>query len=195
MSQQSVTMLTYAIALTAENAPKIDQINRLLLGSGYTATAETSSGTTTAPKTETASSGSAITMKELKDAARAGKKEHGDEFCQTVIASVGGEVKGSIGRSLSALDESMYEAFIAGIAAGPQDADTSDDMDEFGDDDEFGDEEEAPDPAAVQTALKAMAKTDRDSAKKIMTSNGAASLSAVPNCSADQLRAMLKALV
>ena len=204
--------VTYQIALTPENAPKIDAINQIMLGDSYTTEAPKKVPATgqkkTAPaekkpttKKETSEkSAPTITMAEVKAAAKAAKKDHGEDFVKGVLEANDVEVATTLGRAMSAIPENAYAAIIALWEAGPpvtEQASDEPEDDGLGDDDEFGDDDASEVTAeAVKKAVKAYAKSvDRDEAKAILADNGAASLSKVDDCSQEQLQAIFKAVV
>ena len=216
-----VSMLTYAIALTPENAGKIDAINRIMLGETYAASAPIESAKTAVESkpTKTADKPAdkpaakekvkpqepdlteGATMDDLKSAAKKAKADHGEDFVKAAIEASGVKCLASLGRTMVKIEPENYETMIATWQAGPQAADDDlggDDLDDDlgGDDldDDLG--EEAPTPEAVKLALKAMSQGgDRAGAKKLMSDNGAEKLSDVDNCTPTQLATMFKALV
>ncbi len=200
--------VTYAIDLTPENAEKIDQVNRILLGDSYTAEAPAKAAPAKAPaktapaKTETTTDEpSGLTLDQVKRAAKKAKSAHDEDFANSVLDGFGVKAAASLGRRMSAIDESDYQAIVDAWVAGPQTEQASDepedDLDDgFDDDDGLGDDESEVTADAVKTALKAYAKeVGRDEAKEIMTKHGAAALSKVDDCTPDQLKAMFAALV
>lgn len=205
------TQVTYTIDLTPENAEKIDQVNRILLGNSYTAKAPAKaapqgSSTTTvddqnAPDPETNEEASGLSLDQVKRAAKKAKSAHGEAFADGVLDSFGVKAGASLGRRMSAIDESDYQVIVDAWVAGPQTEAASDepedDLDDgFDDDDGLGDDESEVTADAVKTALKAYAKeVGRDEAKEIMTKHGAAALSKVDDCTPAQLKAMFAALV
>lgn len=209
--------VTYAIELTPENAPKIDAINSIILGTAYTniyskvATTEIEKKATTASskaapatKEEATAEPSGLTLDQVKRAAKKAKSAHDEAFTNSVLDSFGVKAGASLGRRMSAIDESDYQAVVDAWVAGPQTEATSDepedDLDDgLGDDDlddGLGDDESEVTADAVKTVLKAYAKeVGRDEAKEIMTKHGAAALSKVDDCTPAQLKAMFAALV
>lgn len=218
--------VTYAIELTPENAPKIDAINRILLGTAYTsvdtkvAATEIEKEATKASaqakadkavkadnqkvaqqaKAEQEAEASDVSLDDVKKAAKKAKADHGEDFAMEVLKAAGVEVATTLGRSMSKIDEDMYEAIIAAWQEGPQPTEqASDDPEDDGlDDDGFDDEEDTSEVTAeaVKTALKAYAKeVGRDEAKEIMTEHGATALSKVDDCTPKQLKAMFAELV
>lgn len=191
--------VTYVVDLVPENAEKIDMINKILLGSEYgkeakpAKTEKKSPPTTTKEKPEKKETKATGTSAEdLKEAAKAAKKEHGDDFAMQVLKDAGVEVGATLGRSIGKVDADDYDTIIKAWQAGPS---KSDDLDEDGLGDDL-DSDTDIDPEAVKVALKAYAKEiGRDEAKAIMTKNGAKALSNVDDCTQAQLAAMMKALV
>lgn len=193
MSQNNVT---YTVALTPENATKIDAINKILLGEDYTATtpaAKTPKSTPTSkPKAEKEDSSSDVTFAQLKKAAQEAKKEHGQEFVVEVIEAAGGE-GASLAKKLSSLEEDVYATVVEAFEEGPEES-LDDAQDDLNDDDGL-DEEAEIDAETVQKALRALAKEgERDEAKRIMTDNGCKTLAEVKKASVKQLTAMMKEL-
>lgn len=200
--------ITYSIALTPENAEKIDQVNRILLGESYTAEApakttpaKESAKKETPAKTETATESSGLTLDQVKRAAKKAKSAHSEDFANSVLDSFGVKEAASLGRRMSSIDESDYQAIVDAWVAGPQTEPASDepedDLDDgFDDDDDLGDDESEVTADAVKTTLKAYAKeVGRDEAKEIMQKHGAAALSKVDDCTPAQLKAMFAELV
>ena len=194
--------LTYQIELTPENAGLIDKVNSLLVP-GYATSAPSSSPSETVTKaTEAPAETTGPTIADVKTAAKAAKKEHGEDFANEVLDGAGVKAGTTLGRRMSAIDQAQYAEVIAGWEAGPQAAPaTDDDNDGLGDDlddddDGLGDDTPPPTVEAVKTALKAYSKsTGRAEAKKIMSDNGVAALSNVDDCTPEQLTAMFKLLV
>lgn len=200
--------VTYSIALTPENAEKIDQVNRILLGESYTAespakVAPTKAAEKAAPaKTETTAEASGLTLDQVKRAAKKAKSAHGEDFADSVLDEFNVKAAASLGRRMSAIDEADYDAIVEKWAAGPQVTEQAsdepeDDLDDgFDDDDGLGEDESEVTADAVKTALKAYAKeVGRDEAKEIMQKHGAAALSKVDDCTPAQLKAMFAELV
>ena len=193
--------VNYQVALTPENAPLIDQMNQLVLGAGdaskKSAPTATEAGTTTKSKSSDTAS---VTLDDVKSAAKAAKKDHGEDFAMQVLKDAKVDVNATLGHSMGKIDASQYDAIIAAWKAGPQLTEEASDIpddDGFGDDDDgFGDDTPTVSVDAVKDTLKAYAKSEsREAAKKIMNDNGAKALSDVDKCDQDQLAAMLKAMV
>lgn len=202
--------VTYSISLLPENAAKIDQVNRILLGEAYTqvSTDNVVSSTTTftakaekpnktksekaeKPKEES----TAYSVNDLKVAAKAAKKDHSEDFVNGVLDDAGVKEAASLGRRMSAVDEDDYGDIIAALNAGPMATEQASDEPS---DDDWGDEDDGAniDPEAVKTAIKAYGKeVSRDAAKKVMNDNGAKLLSDVDKCSQKQLTAMMNELL
>jgi hypothetical protein len=201
--------VTYTIALTPENAEKIDAVNRILLGESYTAKAPAKTTPAKEPakqeapaKTETTTESSGLTLDQIKRAAKKAKSAHGEDFANSVLDEFGVKEASSLGRRMSSIDEGDYDAIAEKWAAGPQVTEQAsdepeDDLDDgFDDDDGLGDDESEVTADAVKTALKAYAKeVGRDEAKEIMQKHGAAALSKVDDCTPAQLKAMFAELV
>lgn len=198
-------LVTWSLALLPENAEKIDQINRIILGSSYGAKApiekaknEVKEKTSSTKEELTEDAG--VSQSDLQAAAKAAKAEHGVDFVKECIEAAGGELKRALGQSLSSIDAEAHASFIQDLKDGPKPTEqASDELEDDGfDDDEDGldDGDEAPTVEAVKAALKAYAKeTGREEAKQIMNDNGAAKLQNVDDCTPAQLTAMFKALV
>ena len=180
--------VTYAIELTPENAPKIDAINRIILGSAYStveakvaateieqkatkASAQAKADKAVAAdnqkvaqqaKAEQEAEASSVTLDDVKKAAKKAKADHGEDFAMEVLKAAGVEVGTTLGRSMAKIDADMYEAIIAAWVEGPQPTEqASDEPEDDGlDDDGFDDEEDTAEVTAdaVKTALKAYAK-------------------------------------
>ena len=196
----------YEIEMNAENAPMIDQVNRLLLGRGYTEEAVVPAKTEAAPaatkppakptakveKETPATDDDEMSLADFKTAVKKAKAEHGEDFTTATLVANGAKAGDPLGRMVSAIEADDYADIVALFVAGP-----GDDADE-GDDDVL-DEEESEDTSevtadAVKVAAKAYAKeVGRDEAKEIMNSNGAATLTKIADCTAKQLQAMFKA--
>jgi hypothetical protein len=214
--------VTYELELTPANAMKIDVINRIILGDDYTVEFSTEAKTEVEtqptmtdkqkmpakkvveekPAEETSIGPSPAELKgptfaELKVAAKAAKVAHGNDFAMETLESLGVTMANTLGKSISAVDQSMFSDVIAAFEAGPQETPTTEEPEE---DDGF-DEEEEEDTSevtaeAVKTALKAYAKSvSRDEAKAIMQEHGAAALSKVDDCTPAQLKAMFSKLL
>ena len=67
-----------------------------------------------------AESSSDVTLDDVKKAAKKAKADHGEEFAMEVLKAAGVEVATTLGRSMSKIDEDMYEAIIAAWEEGPQ---------------------------------------------------------------------------
>lgn len=163
--------VTYAIELTPENAPKIDAINRIILGTAYS-TVETKVAATEIEqkatkasaqakadqavaadnqkvaqqaKAEQEAEASSVTLDDVKKAAKKAKADHGEDFAMEVLKAAGVAVGTTLGRSMTKIDADMYEAIIAAWVEGPQATEQSSDEPEddgLDDDDGFGDDEE-----------------------------------------------------
>jgi len=184
--------VTYNIDLIPENADLINKLNKILI-TGETSSAEEPSTTSKPSTTEQVHDGDDLTMDDLKTAAKAAKKDHGEEFAMGVLKDAGVAMTTTLLGSMKKADTDDYADIIAAWEAGPQESD-----DGLGDDgdDGLGEDDAEVSAEAVKTALKAYAKeTGRAEAKEVMTSNGAKALSDVDDCSPEQLAAMMKAMV
>lgn len=212
----ATTSVTYNIALIPENAAKIDQINRIILGEAYTTTstpvekttAKTAAKSSAKAKAEDAIAAdeqkvaseatSEVSLDDLKKAAKKAKADHGEDFAMQVLKDADVAVAATLGRSMGKIAEDQYADIISAWEAGPQVTEQAADEPE---DDGFGDDDLDEDTSevtadAVKTALKAYAKeVGRDEAKEIMNKHGASALSKVEDCSAKQLSAMFAELV
>lgn len=194
--------VNYQIEMTPENAPVIDQINRILLADSYTATAPAAKAETKAPDKPAAKAAPAkapakvaddntVSLVDFKTVVKAAKADHGEEFCKTVLESQGAK-EGPLGQMVSAIDADDYGDVISTLETGPAEK-TEEPEEDDGFDDEEADTSEV-DAEAVKTAAKAYAKeVGRDEAKQIMNGNGAATLTKITDCSQKQLQAMFKA--
>ena len=186
----------YEIEMTPENAPMIDQVNRLLLGKGYTEEAPAKTNKPAA-KTEAEKAGTdneEMSLAEFKTAVKAAKAEHGEDFVKDALSSCGAKAGDPLGRMVSAIDVEGYADVIAIFEAGPAAATEEDEEDDGFDEDEEAEDNSEVTADAVKLAAKAYAKeVGRDEAKEIMNSNGAATLTKIADCSDKQLQAMFKA--
>ena len=207
----------YEIEMNAENAPMIDQVNRLLLGEGYTeeAPAKTTKPAATKPAAKPAATKPAATkpaatkpaakveketpatdddemsLADFKTAVKKAKAEHGEEFCKQTLEANGAKAGDPLGRMVSAIDPNDYADLVAAFVAGPTEKAEEAEEDDFDDEEEDSSEVTAD---AVKVAAKAYAKeVGRDEAKEIMNSNGAATLTKIADCTDKQLQAMFKA--
>lgn len=203
-----MSQVTYSLDLIPENAPKIDAINRIMLGDSYTAQsasapAKKADQAIAADNQKSTSQGAtetsiATTLEQLKSAAKKAKKDHGEEFAMQTMKDLGVKVASSLGRSMSAVATEQYDEVIAAWVEGPLTEAASDELEDDGFGDEDGLEEDTSEVTAeaVKTALKAYSKSvGRDEAKAIMTEHGAAALSKVDDCTPAELQAMFKKLV
>lgn len=179
--------VTWSVPLKPENATLIDKINKMLIGG------EASS--TSSQETTTESASDAISYDTLKEAAKAAKATHGEDFAMQVLKDFKVDVGSTLGRSLKPIDESLYGKVIAAWENGP-----IEDEDDFGDgpskeeDDDFGDDTSIA-PDAVKTALKALANSKgRDAAKALMAKHKVKLLSEVDEASQATLAALMKEL-
>jgi len=133
----------YEIEMNAENAPMIDQVNRLLLGNGHTAEAgvavkgdakpaATKPAATKPAATKPAAKPAAKVEKEtpatdddemsladFKTAVKKAKAEHGEEFCKQTLEANGAKKNDPLGRMVSAIDADDYADLVAAFVAGP----------------------------------------------------------------------------
>jgi len=163
--------VTYAIELTPENAPKIDAINRIILGSAYS-TMEAKVAATEIEQKATKASAQAKADKvvkadnqkvaqqakaeqeaeestgakldDVKSAAKKAKDDHGEDFAMEVLKTAGVDVAATLGRSMAKIDADMYDAIIAAWVEGPQATEQASDEpeDDLDEDDGFGEDEE-----------------------------------------------------
>ena len=197
----------YEIEMNAENAPMIDQVNRLLLGRGYTEEAVTPTKTEAAPaatkppakptakveKETPATDDDEMSLADFKTAVKKAKAEHGEDFITGTLVGWGAKAGDPLGRMVSAIDVEGYADVIAIFEAGPAAATEDDEEDDVLDEEESEDTSEVT-ADAVKVAAKAYAKeVGRDEAKEIMNSNGAATLTKIADCTAKQLQVMFKA--
>jgi len=211
----------YEIEMNAENAPMIDQVNRLLLGEGYTeeAPAKTTKPAATKPAAKPAATKPAakpaatkppakpaakvekdtggdsddeMSLADFKTAVKKAKAEHGEDFITATLVANGAKAGNPLGRMVSSIDADDYTDIVAAFVAGPTEQAEEAEEDDF-DDEESEDSSEVT-ADAVKVAAKAYAKeVGRDEAKEIMNSNGAATLTKIADCTAKQLQAMFKA--
>ena len=203
LKETFMPIVKYEVEMTPENAPLIDQINRLVMGETYTeeAPAKTASKPATKPaaKTEEKDAGGSaeeeMSLADFKAVVKKAKADNGEEFCKEILEANGAKA-GPLGRMVSAIDADDYADVVAALEAGPTDS-GKEEADEEEEDDGFGDEEEDDDSEvdaeAVKKAAKAYAKeVGRDEAKEIMNKHGAATLTKIGDCSDKQLQAMFK---
>ena len=209
-----MSFVNFQIEMTAENAPMIDQVSRLLLGNGHTA--ETTTPAATKPAAKPAAkvkkdtggdSDDETSLADFKTAVKKAKAEHGEEFCKQTLEANGAKKNDPLGRMVSAIDADDYADLVAAFVAGPTEQAEEAEEDAFvegpteqaeeAEEEDFDDEEEDSSEVtadAVKVAAKAYAKeVGRDEAKEIMKSNGAATLTKIADCTAKQLQAMFKA--
>ena len=135
--------VTYTIMLTPENAPKIDAINNILLGTDYTSVDAKAVETEIEQKAtkysaqdkayeaikadeqkvaqqakaeqeaEQEAEGSEVTFDDVKKAAKKAKADHGEEFVMEVLKAAGVKVAPTLRRSVSNIDKDMYEEIIS----------------------------------------------------------------------------------
>lgn len=192
--------LTYSIELTPENASKIDQINKILLGESYTEEHKMDEPNKTsakkaapAKKAEPEEESTGLTLEDIRTAAKKAKSEFGEEFTMQVLKDADVDVKATLGRSMSAIPEEQYEDVIAAWQAGPQE---SDDLEDDDLEDDLEEDEGEVDAEAVKTALKAYSKEHgRDEAKAIMTKHKVKALSGVDDLKPAALAKLMKELV
>ena len=210
----------YEIEMNAENAPMIDQVNRLLLGEGYTeeAPAKTTKPAATKPAAKPAATKPAakpaatkppakpaakvekdtggdsddeMSLADFKTAVKKAKAEHGEDFITATLVANGAKAGNPLGRMVSSIDADDYTDIVAAFVAGPTEQAEEAEEDDFDDEEEDSSEVTAD---AVKAAAKAYAKeVGRDEAKEIMNSNGAATITKIADCTAKQLQAMFKA--
>ena len=198
----------YEIEMNAANAPMIDQVNRLLLGEGYTE--ETAAKTPSnkgadkpAAKTESKAESKAeepatkgdtdtMSLSAFKTAVKKAKADHGEDFAKATLVDGGADKDQPLGRMVSSIDADDYADIVAAFVAGP--TEQAEEAEEDGLDDEEADDTSEVTADAVKVAAKSYAKeVGRDEAKEIMNSNGAATLTKIADCTAKQLQAMFKA--
>lgn len=197
-----MAQVTYTLDLVPENAGKIDAINQILFGAGYKAEAPKEPVVKETPAKETKSTeekiSSAISAAEFKEAAKAVKKDHGEEFALAVLKEQGVEVNSTLGRSIGKVDEELYSEIMACWESGPvteqADDEPVDDLDDDLEDDLEEDDSEV-DVDAVKAACKAYSKENgRDKALELMSKHGAKALADVGKLESAKLKALFKAL-
>jgi len=195
----------YEIEMNAENAPMIDQVNRLLLGKGYKAEAgapvkgDPTPAATKPPakpaakveKETPVTDDNEMSLVDFKTAVKKAKAEHGEDFTTGTLVGFGAKAGDPLGRMVSSIDADDYTDIVSLFVAGPAEQTEEADEDDFDEEEEDTSEVTAD---AVKVAAKAYAKeVGRDEAKEIMNSNGAATLTKIADCTAKQLQAMFKA--
>lgn len=207
--------ISFNIQVTPENAALIEQMTALVSGDTKATSkpepkAEAKAESKAKAKAESKTSAK-IPMSDVREAVKAAKEDHGDDFCKEVLTANG--AKGTaLGRMISSLDGEAYAAVIEQLQAGPQgeagkpeesddDLDTDDlDTDGLDTDDDLGDDLDAEEddsediePEAVKLAVRSYAKeAGREKARTLMNNNGAATLAAIDKCTQEQLKAMFK---
>jgi len=195
--------VNYQVELTPANASLINQLNKLII-TGDDAPAETPKSTPSQGKSSTAvddqnTPDSGTTLADFKTAAKASKKDHGEEFTMAVLTEAGVDVATTLGRTMSKVEQDQYDDIITIWQAGPVTTAASDEPeddleDDLEDDDDLGDD--VPSIDAVKTALKAYAKeTGRDEAKELMAKYGVKALSGVDKLDDDKLTKLFAELV
>lgn len=197
-----MNQVTYVVDMTPENADKIDQINRILLGDDYSK-APTSKpepkAKTPAKETKTTKDDTVGDLAAVKAAVKAAKAEHGEDFVYEVLEAAGAKKQSTLLKTVSAVDGSKHDALIAALEEGPTKAASDEPEDEDLEDDledDLDEEEEADiDVDAVKTAVRAYNKEHgRDDTKALMAKHGAKALSDIDKLSAAKLTALFKAV-
>ena len=162
----------YEIEMNAENAPMIDQVNRLLLGEGYTeeAPAKTTKPAATKPAAKPAAtkppakpaakvekdtggdSDDEMSLADFKTAVKKAKAEHGEDFITATLVANGAKAGNPLGRMVSSIDADDYTDIVAAFVAGPTEQAEEAEEDDFvagpteqaeeAEEDDFDDEEE-----------------------------------------------------
>ena len=191
MKDQS-NYITYQIALTAENADKIDQINRVMLGDTYAEKAKDEKITAdskpdvnavdTEPKEDSK-------LAELNSVAAEAIELYGEDFVTDALDSFKVRKLRSLNKRLSAVAKTKLDDVINTLASGPSEP-ADDDFDDDFDDEEIG--ETGIDPSYVKDKLREYAKEEgRDKASTVMRENGVKKLSEIDKASQDELTAIL----
>lgn len=188
--------VTYSIALIPENAGLIEQLNQLILGDDYTSESPKKSKPSNPPaKSKPKAEEPTIDFAEFKEAAKAAKAEHGEDFVKEVITNAGIDEASTLLKTVSAVPVEMYEGIMSDWKAGPSDED-KDEEDSDDDWDEDEEEEVEIDAQTVKDALVAYGKENsRDEAKEIMAKHKVASLAKVKDLSPTKLKKLMADLV
>ena len=191
-----MSKVTFEIACTESNLSIINEVTRLIAGAQPLDVAVKSEELKPSAKTEQKEE-PRVSLTDVKNAAKKAKLAHGEDFANGILDSFDVKAASSLGRRMSSVDESDYQAIIDAWAAGPQtelahyEPEDMEDME-----DELEDDVPTVDPEAVKTALKAYAKeTGRDEAMELMTKYGIKALSKVAEAPAEKLAALLAELV
>ena len=188
-----MSKVTFEIACTESNLSIINEVSRLIAGAQPLDLAVKSEELKPSAKTEQKEEPS-VSLTDVKNAAKKAKLAHGEDFANSVLDSFDVKAASSLGRRMSSVDESDYQAIIDAWAAGPQTERASDEPEEL--DEELDEDVPTVDPEAVKTALKAYAKeTGRDEAMELMTKYGIKALSKVAEAPAEKLAALMAELV
>ena len=184
-----MSKVTFEIACTESNLSIINEVSRLIAGAQPLDLAVKSEEAKPSAKTELK-----VSLTDVKNAAKKAKLAHGEDFANSVLDSFDVKDASTLGRRMSSVDESDYQAIIDAWAAGPQTERASDEPEEL--DEELDEDVPTVDPEAVKTALKAYAKeSGRDEAMELMTKYGIKALSKVAEAPAEKLAALLAELV
>jgi len=185
-------LVTWSVELTEANAPLIDKINTLLVP-GYTGPTGTTPTKETPPKKEKPAK---VSMKDIKNAAKAASKEHSTGFVLECIKAVDGETEDlTLPKAVASIEASEYPKFLSLLDAGPTDSDEDDDFedDDDLDDDEFEDDDETVDVDTVKTACKAYKEENGIPAiKKVLKAVGCAKYGDIEDLSAAKLTKLMK---
>ena len=191
MKDQS-NYITYQIALTAENADKIDQINRVMLGDTYAEKAKDEKITRDSkPNVKTVDTEPKEDSKlaELNSVAAEAIELHGEDFVIDTLDSFKVRKLQSLNKRLSSVAKTKLDDVINTLASGPSEP-ADDDFDDDFDDEEIG--ETGIDPSYVKDKLREYAKEEgRDKASTVMRENGVKKLSEIDKASQDELTAIL----
>lgn len=192
--------ISFSIPINAENKDLIFKISVLV---GLTQ----GSGTKTSTDEPEKKSGSVFkTIDDVKDMAKAAKKEFGEKFCQSVLDAHDVDERTSMIRRITAMDECDYGAVYKDLEAGPGKKKTNDDDDDDnesggGSDDDWGLGDEEPEEAevsvvALKKALQAIAKEkdDRPALEKIMRKHKCPELSSIKELDASGRAKLMKAV-
>lgn len=177
--------VTFKVEAIPENKNLIDDIGAMIIGS------EPNTVKKDTVKKDTVKKGTEeVSLADFKEAAKAAKKEHGEEFVISVLTSFGTPKRETLAKTVAAAPKKNYDEMVSMFAEGPSENEGDDDWGEEGGDEDVIEEITVE---AVRDALKAYAKTEgRDEAKALMQEHGIASLPKLKDASKKALAAIMK---
>jgi hypothetical protein len=183
----------YEIDLAPENAKKIDQINKILLGESYEeeAPAKPAKGKSGSLFEDSSDANDCPDLDSFTSCAKNCKEEHGEEFCMLVLEDEGIETAKTLRGSVKKVPEEKRRAVMKLWVKGPQKG-KSDDWEEEEEEEEEDTSKVTSD--AVKKAVKAYAEEhSKEKAKKVMSACGFGSLAAInDDADEDDLKKLFK---